>query len=122
MALKRFLSKLTTSPAEQARADLQEFCAAQPVTTSIADLEPRQQATVAGEVTSLRIVPAKDGSPWLEASVADGTGTLVVLWTGRRRIAGVRPGTRLVVSGRAAPSSRTGRPTLYNPVYTLLGG
>ncbi len=121
MGIKDLFSKLSTPQREHDRVSLRAFCAELPITTHIGDLVPRAQATVAGEISSLRIVPSKsDGAPWLEATVKDGTGSLVVLWTGRRKIAGVKPGGRLMVSGRPTASDRTGRPTLYNPAYRLL--
>ena len=121
MTLKGLLKKVTTSQDTLDREKLLEFCARSGVTTSIGEMEPRQEATVAGQIASLRIVPSSTGAPWLEATVQDGTGCLVVLWTGRRRIPGGCPGTRLVLSGRPTPAGRTGRPTLYNPSYEILG-
>ncbi len=121
MTLKGLLKKVTTSQSTVDREKLLEFCARSGVTTTIGAMEPRREATVAGQIASLRIVPSNHGSPWLEATVQDGTGCLVVLWTGRRRIAGIRPGARLIVTGRPTPAGHTGRPTLYNPVYELLG-
>jgi len=121
MTLKSLLKKVTTSQDTVDRAKLLEFCARSGVTTTIGDMQARQEATVAGQIVSLRVVPSSHGSPWLEATVQDGTGTLVVLWTGRRCIAGVRPGARLILTGRPTPAGHTGRPTLYNPVYELLG-
>lgn len=121
MTLRGLLKKVITSQDDIDQKKLLEFCARTGVTTTIGAMEPRKEATVAGQIASLRIVPSSSGSPWLEATVQDGTGTLVVLWMGRRRIAGVRPGARLIVSGRPTPAGRTGRPTLYNPDYELLG-
>ena len=92
MTLKNLFKKVTTSQDDVDRKKLLEFCGRCGVTTTIGDMEPRQEATVAGQIASLRIVPSSTGSPWLEATVQDGTGSLVVLWTGRRRIAGIRPG------------------------------
>lgn len=121
MAIKDLLKRVSTSQAEHDRTKLQVFCETRAgVTTPIGEMRPRQPATVAGEVASLRIVPAKDGSAWLEATVQDGTGTLILLWTGRKRIPGLRPGARLLVTGRPTPAGRTGRPTIYNPGYELL--
>ena len=121
MTLKDLLRKVTTSQDDVDRDKLLEFCARSGVTTTIGAMKPREEATVAGQIASLRVVPSNHGSPWLEATVQDGTGALVVLWTGRRRIAGIRPGARLIVTGRPTPAGHTGRPTLYNPVYELLG-
>jgi len=121
MTLRGLLKKVTTSQDTIDREKLLDFCSRCGVTTTIGSMQPRQEATVAGQIASLRVVPSSSGSPWLEATVHDGTGTLVVLWTGRRRIPGIRPGARLVVSGRPTPAGRTGRPTVYNPTYELLG-
>jgi hypothetical protein len=120
MALKDMLRRVSTSQNEH-DPQVQELPERRSeVTTKLGDLVPRQPATVAGHIASLRVVPARDGSAWLEATVQDGTGTLIVLWTGRKRIPGVRPGARLLVTGRPLPAARTGRPTMYNPSYELL--
>jgi hypothetical protein len=122
MALKDMLKRMSAGQAEQEDIEPLEPCDAEvDVTTSIGELLPRTQATITGEIASLRIVPAKDGSAWLEATVEDGTGTLIVLWTGRQRIPGVKPGARLLVTGRPLPAASTGRPTIFNPSYSLLG-
>jgi hypothetical protein len=120
MALKKLLHKLTAPVTELDEERLREFCATQQGVVSIAAVVPRREATVVGEISSVRIVPRRDGSPWLEATVTDGTGYLVAMWTGRRRIAGIRPGQRLVLTGRSSPTGPGGRPLVYNPLYELL--
>jgi len=97
---------------------LREFCAGRECLT-INDAEPRHEVTLVGEITSLRIVP-RAGSPSLEATISDGSGALVAVWTGRRRIAGVAPGRRLMIAGRGAPIGYRGRLLFYNPRYELL--
>ena len=119
MALKKAFRRLT-APVEELDAErLRAFCADRPDVITIAAVQPRQEVTVAGEIASVRIVP-RAGSPSLEATITDGTGTLVAMWTGRRRIAGVAPGKRLVVRGRGMPSGTGGRLMLFNPNYELL--
>ena len=86
---------------------------------AIAQVIARRRATVVGEIASARVV-VKSGAPWLEAEVSDGTGTLVVTWTGRREIAGVRPGQRILVTGRGALVKGDARLVVYNPLYELL--
>lgn len=120
MALKDKLKRLTATPAQLDSQRLRDFCAAFPDVKAIADLEPREHGTVVGEVQSWRIVPKPDGSPWLEVTMSDGTGTVVVMWTGRKKIAGVHEGRRLLVSGRGSPSGRTNRLMIMNPRYELL--
>ncbi len=119
MAFRKLLQRLATSDADLDRERLREFCRDLPGVTPIGDAVPRHEITVAGEISSLRIVP-RAGTPSLEATVKDGSGSLVVVWTGRRSIPGVSPGKRLVLSGRGAPQGASGRLTVLNPRYELL--
>lgn len=120
MAFKERLRKLTASDAELNTEKLRDYCQRFEGTVRIAEAVPREIVTVVGEITSLRIVPRPDGVPWLEATVSDGTGNLMVMWTGRKRIAGVAAGKRLMVSGRGAPKGKGGRLLITNPRYELL--
>jgi hypothetical protein len=119
VAFRKMLQRLTTPDADLDRERLRVFCKDVPGVTPIGEAAPRKEVTVAGEISSLRIVP-RAGSPSLEATVTDGTGSLVVVWTGRRRIPGVSPGKRLVLSGRGAPHGAGGRLMVLNPRYELL--
>ena len=118
-AFRRLKEFFTTSDADLDRERLRQFCRGLPGVTPIGEAEAREEITVAGEISSLRIVP-RAGSPSLEATVSDGSGSLVVVWTGRRHIPGVAPGRRLVVSGRGAPHGANGRLMVLNPRYELL--
>ena len=120
MALKGALRRLRTPVSELDRARLKDYCASVAGTTRIAELAPRQEATVVGEISSLRIVPRPDGSSWLEATLTDGTGALVAMWTGRTHNAGVKPGRCLTVRGRGSPTGPGGRLVILNPWYELL--
>jgi hypothetical protein len=113
--------KLRTPIEEHDRAKLADFCASIPGATPIAEVQARSYATVVGEITSVRIVPKTDGSPWLEATVKDGSGAMVAMWTGRRRMPGIRTGRRLKLSGRGEPSDYAKRLKVLNPEYELLG-
>ncbi len=120
MALKDLLHKLTTPVEVLDQEQLREFCSKRAGVVRIADAEPRKPVTVVGEIASVRIVAKPGGVPWLEVTIYDGTGKLVAMWTGRRRIAGIKPGQRLVVTGRGSPSGPGGRLLLFNPLYELL--
>jgi len=120
MALKNALKRFTTPVSELDRDRLLAFCSKVEGATCIRDCKPRQEVTVVGEITHVRIVPRPDGSPWLEATVRDGTGSLVVMWTGRTHIAGVAAGRRLTITGRGAPKGRNDRLLIINPRYQLL--
>ena len=119
MALKKLFKTLTTPVLELDAVRLRKFCESRPGAVPISDLPARVEGTVVGEITSMRIVP-RAGSPSLEATIADGTGSVLVVWTGRRKIAGVTPGKRLVVSGRGAATGPKGRLLMFNPSYELL--
>jgi len=120
MALRDRLKKFTATPAQLDQAKLKDFCANFPDARPIAELAPRERGTVVGEIRSWRIVPKADGSPWLEAVISDGSGTVVAMWTGRKRIAGIHEGRRLMITGRGHATGRTGRIRLMNPRYQLL--
>jgi RecG-like helicase len=119
MAFRKLLQRLTTSDADLDRERLRQFCHDVPGVTPIGEAKAREEITVAGEISSLRIVP-RAGTPSLEVTVKDGSGSLVVVWTGRRNIPGVVPGKRLVLSGRGTPQGAGGRLTVLNPRYELL--
>ncbi len=87
-------------------------------TTPIADLQHRQHARVAGRIHSVRIQPWS-GVPALECTLADASGAeLLVVFLGRREVAGIRNGTQLAVDG--VIGERRGRLAMLNPAYELL--
>lgn len=120
MALKKAFKRLTTPVSELDRDRLRAFCSKVEGAICIADCRPREEVTVVGEITNVRIVPRPEGSPWLEATLKDGTGSLSVMWTGRTHIAGIAAGRRLTVTGRGSPKGRGGRLLITNPRYELL--
>lgn len=111
--------RLTTPVSELDLDRLRQFCTSLPGVTPIGEAQARQEISVVGEITTVRIVP-RAGSPSLEATIRDGSGSLVAVWTGRRQIAGVSPGKRLVVSGRGIPEGPGHRLLILNPRYELL--
>lgn len=85
--------------------------------TPIGQVRPRQKVRVAGRVVTVTVQPW--GSvPTLECELRDDTGRLIVAFLGRRQIAGVVPGARMVVTGVA--SDRRGRLVIINPDYDFL--
>lgn len=119
MGFKEAVRRLTTPIAELDSESLRQFARGVEGATPVAEAEARREVTLAGEITSLRLVPRPDGSPWLEATISDGSGSAVALWTGRRRIPGVTPGRRLAITGRGSPTGPGGRLLIYNPRYEL---
>jgi hypothetical protein len=119
MSLRQRLRELRTPVYDLDLEQLRSFCTSLPGVTPIVQVVARQKASVVGEISSVRIVP-RAGSPSLEATVSDGSGAVVVVWTGRRQIAGITPGRRLLLTGRGSPNGPTGRLTIFNPDYELL--
>ena len=64
----------------------------------IADAPLRKRVTIAGVIRRLTVLPMEDNEA-LEVLVTDGTGEVVVQFMGRRSIAGLGLGTRVVVEG-----------------------
>lgn len=84
---------------------------------SVADAPDRERVKVRGTLRTVTLRP-RGGVPALEAELSDGTGVLVVVWLGRRRIIGVEPGRGIVVEGRIGVSG--GSRIIFNPRYELL--
>jgi len=76
----------------------------------------RGVVTVHGTLRAVTLQP-RTGSCTLEAELYDGSGSVRLVWLGRRRIAGIEPGRRLTVRGRLG--EREGETVMYNPRYTL---
>lgn len=87
-------------------------------TVAVSSIQPRQRVTVSGVLRAVTYRPAQD-KPVLVGQLFDGTGSVDLVWIGRRTIAGVKPGAHLAAEGMVV-AGRT-RPTIYNPAYELLG-
>lgn len=83
----------------------------------VVEVQDRRRTTVAGVLRSVTL-RSRETVPALEAELYDGTGSLRVVWLGRREIPGVRPGRRLRVTGTVCEEG--GSPTVYNPRYELV--
>lgn len=82
----------------------------------ISDAPDRELVTVTGTLRTVTLRP-RGGVPALEAELYDGTGTITLLWLGRRRIAGIKPGCAITVTGRIGVQEQ--ERVLYNPRYSL---
>jgi hypothetical protein len=113
--LRRALHRLTADEEEVLSEELRSRSAdsgAEPVSTC----QVGEPVCVAGTLRAVVLRPLA-GVPTLEAELYDGTGTVTLVWLGRRRIRGVEPGRALVARGRL--TLREGRPTVFNPAYEL---
>ncbi|HSK26546.1 MAG TPA: OB-fold nucleic acid binding domain-containing protein [Jiangellales bacterium] len=113
---RRALSRLTSPESEMDAAALRDRSRTAGC-VSLADCSERQRARVRGTLRTVTLQP-RAGTPALEAELYDGSGTLTLVWLGRRRIAGIDCGRRLVAEGRIATVD--GRPVIFNPAYDLL--
>ena len=84
--------------------------------TPIADLADRKDASVCGAVRSVTLRP-RVNVPALVVELYDGSKTLNLVWLGRRRIAGIVPGTYLTAHGLV--TYKHGIPTIFNPAYEI---
>ncbi len=113
--LKRALGRLTEDESVAESRDLQHEVASAGA-TAVNACALGTPVQVAGKVRAVVLRP-RAGVPTLEAELYDGTGTVTLVWLGRRRIRGVDPGRSLVARGRL--TRHDGRATIYNPAYEL---
>jgi RecG-like helicase len=116
MALKKMVERLTKPVEEIDREQLTAFCDERNL-TAMDTIEPRTEVKVGGEVRSVRIVP-RAGAAALEVTVTDGRGSVVGVFLGRRKIAGLSPGRKVAFQGVAARDGK--RYLVFNPIYELL--
>jgi hypothetical protein len=116
MALRKMVARLTKPVEELDREQLTEFCDSRQL-AAMDELAARTRVKVGGEVRSVRIVP-RAGAPALEVTVSDGRGSVVGVFLGRRKIAGLSPGRKVAFEGVAARDGK--RYLVFNPIYELL--
>lgn len=113
--LRRALHRLTT-PEHVLEAEKRQEEAVEHGGTPVRRCPDRQQVCVVGMLRTVTIQP-RGQSPCLQAELWDGSGSVDLLWIGRRRIAGIEPGRVLRAEGRI--SQRDGRRVMFNPRYEL---
>ncbi len=88
-----------------------------PPAKPIGDVRWRDVCTISGRVRSLRVQPWANVAS-LEAVVVDDTGGLLLVFLGRRSVAGIDLGRRVVASGRVG--AHRGYLSMLNPWFELL--
>jgi hypothetical protein len=114
--LRRAVRRLNSEDSELEADDLQRqavSAGAEPV----AKCGERCNVTVLGSVRSLTLRP-RAGTPSLEVELYDGSGTVTLVWLGRREIAGLAPGRQLRATGRITTTGN--RRVIFNPRYELV--
>jgi len=82
----------------------------------VARCGPGEPVVVTGRLRSVVYTP-KETVPTVDAELFDGSGSVHLVWLGRRRIPGIEPGRTLVARGRIA--EQDGRLVIFNPWYEL---
>lgn len=116
MSLRTALRRVLASQDEVAATE-ERVRSAKQGTTAISDLVERRPAEVSGIVRSVVLRPT-DRVQAVEAELFDGSGSVDLVWLGRRRLVGVEPGRRVRVAGFV--TNDRGRTVIYNPRYELL--
>ncbi len=114
--LRRRLHQLTADETELEAKELQHRSAAVGA-ESMCDCKEGESVCVAGTIRSVTL-KSLAGSPSLEADVYDGSGSVVAVFLGRRRIPGIEAGRSIVVRGRLTLQDH--KRTIFNPRYELI--
>jgi hypothetical protein len=85
--------------------------------TPIGSIRWRQHTRIAGTIRSLRVQPWADVAS-LECLVIDDTGGVLLVFLGRRAIAGIELGREIVAEG--AVGAHRGYLAILNPVIELI--
>lgn len=115
---RRALRRIGTSQRDIEDEELQEGVRATQGCVRICDAVERDRVYLAGTLRHVTLRP-RSGTPALEAELYDGSGSVTLVWLGRRRIAGISPDRSLVVEGRLGTNK--GAFVIYNPRYELRG-
>jgi hypothetical protein len=118
--LRGYLKKLSLPPEEIRAQNLRLWASSIPGVKPIADLQMRERARTAGVVQNIRIDP-REGSGSIEATIIDGTGSMVTKWLGRSSLQGIRLGMGVIVEGVAGVGTDEALQFL-NPEYELVPG
>ncbi len=111
--LRRFFRRLVASEAELDAEELQQE-SKRAGCVPACDAGRGQVVSVTGRLRTVVYTP-RTNLPTLEADLFDGSGSITLVWLGRRHIAGVEPGRQLTAKGRLA--LRDDRKVIYNPYY-----
>ncbi|HEU5034110.1 MAG TPA: OB-fold nucleic acid binding domain-containing protein [Mycobacteriales bacterium] len=113
---RRAVRNLTAETQELDADDLQQQ-AVEAGATKVGSCPDRMPVTVYGTIRSMTIRP-RAGLPALEAELYDGSGSVVLVWLGRRTIAGLGAGRQVRATGRI--TTNDGQRFIYNPRYELV--
>jgi hypothetical protein len=95
---RRAFERLAETDEERLAEETRTWASTIPSCMRIADAPLRKHVTIAGVIRRITVLPMEDNEA-LEVLVTDGTGDVLVQFMGRRSIAGLGLGTRVVVEG-----------------------
>lgn len=113
---RRALRRLASSNEELEDEELQNTVRKNGA-TPISSCADRQLVDLCGDVRTVTINP-RGGKPAVEVELRDGSGSVTLVWLGRRRIPGIEPGRAIQVSGRISCAG-SGQRVMFNPRYEL---
>lgn len=113
--VRRFLERFTTSRGQLEAEELREG-ADKAGATPIRECGDRARVTLLGTLRTVTLQPRGD-VPAVEAELYDGSGTIDIVWLGRRRIAGIEPGRMICAHGLV--TEQDGKKVMFNPRYEL---
>ena len=116
MPARKFLDRLLPS-AHEVEADELRVGTLERQCATVADAPLAVPITVSGTLRTVTLRPSADVAA-LEAELYDGTGTLTLIWLGRRAIRGITPGRIVQASGRVTKRGESS--VMFNPTYELL--
>ena len=113
--LRRTVNRLATSAKEHEAHELQKGCV-ELGAVPVIELPDREMVRVAGTLRTVTLRP-RAGVPALVAELYDGSGTINLVWLGRRQIPGIEPGRAVIACGRVTRDHE--QPVNFKPRYEL---
>ncbi len=109
----------STEASEMIAPSAKEFAERTVGTVPIGEIAWRRRVSVAGRIRSVR-VPTAGSTAVLECTLVDGSGAVLLVFQGRRRIPGIQQGARLIARG--VVGAWRGNLAILNPDYELIAG
>lgn len=117
--LNGLLEKLSRHPADIRAENLRRWIETLPNITPLSEARARERFRLAGVIQNIRIDP-REGRDSVEATITDGSGTVIAKWLGRSTMSGITLGAGLILEGIVG--SQEGDLVVLNPEYELVPG
>lgn len=114
--LRRLTRRLTEDPGQRDVAELTDEATNTGAQRAI-DCQRGQEVTMVGTLRSVE-ANAKGCAGGVRAELFDGTDSVILVWLGQRKIAGIESGRTLRVHGRLGTLD-SGAKAMYNPHYEI---